>query len=140
MLTVIINKTMFRVREQECHKKVGFEMGRDAPTRVIFTGQRCQKAYRLNKFLASMRYPEVREAFNCDPDLEMERFGLSDHEKDLVRRRDYQGMLDHGAVIYAISKAATGLQTNLLAVGAKMRGETPETVAAWIKAGKNVVG
>ena len=115
-------------------------MARTVPSRVVFTGERCQRAYRLNNFLSSMRYAEVRGSFDSDPEQAMQQFGLSDHEKDLVRRRDYQGMLDHGAVIYAISKAATGLRTTLLAVGAKMRGETPEAVAAWISAGKNFTG
>jgi len=107
------------------------------PARVVFTGERCRDAYRLNGFLMSMRDEAARAAFAHDPEATMERLGLSEKERDLVRRRDYQGMLDHGAVIYAVGKASTAFDTTLLAIGAKMRGETPEAVAAWIASGKN---
>ena len=112
-------------------------MGSAIPSRVVFTGQRCRDAYRLNHFLVSMRDDKVREALERDPEKTMEEFGLNEHERDLVRRRDYQGMLDHGAVIYAVSKASTAFKTTLLAIGATMRGESAEAVAAWIASGKN---
>ena len=86
-----------------------------------------------------MRDPEIRASFDRDPEQLMDRCGLSEKERDLVRRRDYQGMLDHGAVIYAVSKASTAFRTNLLAIGAQMRGESPETVTAWIATGKNAL-
>ncbi len=112
-------------------------MATATPSRVVFTGERCRDAYRLNTFLVSMRDHETREAFERDPEATMQKFGLSEKERDLVRRRDFQGMLDHGAVIYAVSKASTAFRTTLLAIGAKMRGETPEAVAAWIASGSN---
>jgi len=112
-------------------------MANATPSRVVFTGERCRDAYCLNNFLMSMREAAMREAFERDPEQAMEKFGLSEKERDLVRRRDYQGMLDHGAVIYAVGKASSAFHTTLLAIGAQMRGETPEAVAAWIGSGKN---
>jgi protocatechuate 4,5-dioxygenase alpha subunit len=115
----------------------GGTMGSATPERIVFTGQRCRDAYRLNKFLMSMKDADVRASFERDSEKLMQDCGLNEQERDLVRRRDYQGMLDYGAVIYAVGKAATGFHTTLLAIGAQMRGEAPEAVAAWIAAGKN---
>ena len=112
-------------------------MGNAVPGRVVFTGERCRDAYRLNKFLISMRDPDLRVAFERDPEQAMEQFSLNERERDLVRRRDYQGMLDYGAVIYAVGKASTAFHTTLLGIGAKMRGEPTEAVAVWLAAGKN---
>jgi gallate dioxygenase len=112
-------------------------MDKTTPARIVFTGEKCRDAYRLNKFLVAMRDPGNRASFARDPERHMEQFGLLDRERDLVRRRDYQGMLDYGAVIYAVGKASTAFGTSLLGIGAQMRGEPLDTVTAWIAAGKN---
>jgi gallate dioxygenase len=126
---------------QKYRLRLNLEMGlRNAvPSRNVFTGERCRDAFRLNNFLASMRNSDLRELFHADPEKAMDRFALNERERDLIRKRDYQGMLDYGAVIYAISKAATAFRTTLLSVGAQMRGEPSESVVEWITSGKNAV-
>ena len=47
-------------------------------------------------------------------------------------------MLDYGCVIYAVGKASTAFGTSLLGIGAQMRGESVDTVTAWISTGRNV--
>ena len=61
----------------------------DLPGTHVFTGERSQQGYRLNKLAATLTKPVNREAFLADEDAYMSDFGLSDEEKHLVRRRDW---------------------------------------------------
>jgi len=88
------------------------------------TTERAQRGYRLTRFLTSMRDPAQRAQFAGEPERCMAAFGLSEFERDLVRRRDYDGMLDWGASNVAIGKASPALGTTLVERGAKGRGQT----------------
>ncbi len=101
-------------------------LGPVAPLRglVRMTAQRAQRGYRLTCFLTSMRDPATRAAFAADPQACMARAGLSDHERGLIERRDYDGMLEYGASNVAIGKASAALGTTLVARGAQGRGQS----------------
>ena len=88
------------------------------------TPERAQRGIGLTRFLTSMREPTQRAAFVRDAEACMAAFGLAEHERELVRRRDYEGMLDWGASNVAIGKASPALGTTLLERGAKGRGQT----------------
>lgn len=94
------------------------------------TTERAQRGYRLTQFLCSMRQPAQRAAFAADPEACMTQAALTCEERDMVRRRDYDAMLDHGASNVAIGKASTALGTTLVARGAQGRGQTPEAFIA----------
>jgi gallate dioxygenase len=100
------------------------------PARTVFTGENSRKSYRLMRFFIAMKSPAARAAFKADPEAQMAAAGLSEEESGLVRRRDYQGMLDYGASIYAIAKGGEALGTDLVKMGSQMRGETPEAFLA----------
>lgn len=102
------------------------DLGPIVPLRglVRMTPQRASRGYRLTCFLTSMRDPAARSAFCADPQASMAAFGLSEAECELVRRRDYDGMLDYGASNVAIGKASPALGTTLVERGAKGRGQT----------------
>lgn len=93
---------------------------------VRYDETRARRGYRLTCFLVSMRDPLKREAFTQDPAGTMTAAQLSDTEQALVLRRDYDGMLDYGASIYGIGKAGLALDTDLIEIGAKSRGEARE--------------
>ena len=93
---------------------------------VRYDETRARRGYRLTSFLVSLRYPVRRAAFAQDPVSAMTAAQLSDTEQDLVLRRDYDGMLDYGASIYGIGKAGLALETDLIGIGAKSRGEARE--------------
>jgi len=94
------------------------------------TTARAQRGFRLTQFLTSMREPESRALFADDPEHCMATFGLTEIERELVRRRDYDGMLDYGASNVAIGKASPSLGTTLVERGAKGRGQTVEQFIA----------
>ena len=70
----------------------------------LFTGERCAHSYRLNKMAMSFTDADNRERFKADEESYMETSGLSVEEKDLVRRRDWKGMMAYGASIYLVIK------------------------------------
>ena len=59
----------------------------------VFTGERSARSYRLNRMAMSFTSAENRAAFKADEDAYMTASGLSAEEKDLVRRRDWKGMM-----------------------------------------------
>ena len=70
----------------------------------LFTGERSARAYRLNKMAMSFTDPANRTKFQADEEAYMATSDLSEAEKNLVRRRDWKGMMDHGASIYLVIK------------------------------------
>jgi gallate dioxygenase len=101
-------------------------LGPVAPLRGLcrMTPERAQRGYRLSRFLSGMREHVRRSAFLADAEASMALFGLSERERDLVRRRDFDGMLDYGVSNVAIGKASPALGTTLVQRGAKGRGQT----------------
>ncbi len=86
-----------------------------------YTGERSQRGYLLTKFLVSMRDSVNRSEFERAPEAYMVKCGLSDIEREMISLRDYDGMLEYGASIYALGKASGALGTTLLEIGAKSR-------------------
>jgi protocatechuate 4,5-dioxygenase alpha subunit len=74
----------------------------------------------------SLCSPANREAFKRDEDAYMDRFSLSEEEKDLIRQRDFAGMIRAGMNIYFMLKIGSVTGTSLYRMGAQMRGETYE--------------
>jgi protocatechuate 4,5-dioxygenase, alpha chain len=103
---------------------------RPIPGTYPFTGERSRRGYRLNKFAMSMVSPEARAAFLSDESAYMQSMGLTGEEQDMVRRRDWAGMIRHGGNIYIILKVAGALGVTLLQMGAQMRGESLEQFMA----------
>jgi len=91
-----------------------------------FTIERSVGAYRLNRFLHALIVPEVRAAFLADPETEFERAGLSEVERDLVRRRDWRAMIHHGVIFFMLEKLAAVTGVSNLHIYAAMRGQSLE--------------
>lgn len=100
------------------------------PRRIAYTGEASRNGYRMSKFFVGLTEEANRAAFKSDPEAAMQRAGLSEFEKDLIRKRDFLGMLDHGVAIYALGKAGGSMGLSLLEIGARMRGETVEQFLA----------
>ena len=75
---------------------------------------------------AALCSPAEREAFKRDEEAFMERFGLTAEEKDLIRRRDFKGLVEHGMNIYFMLKIGSATGNSLYRMGAQMRGERYE--------------
>ena len=62
--------------------------------------------YRINRFLHDLIRPEHRDRFLDDPDGAFAEAGLSEEERDLIRRRDWRGLMHYGAIFFVLEKLA----------------------------------
>ena len=70
--------------------------------------------------------PAEREAFKRDQEAFMTRFSLTEEEKNLIRKRDFKGLIEAGMNIYAMLKIGSATGNSLYRMGAQMRGESYE--------------
>lgn len=89
-----------------------------------YTFERSRKGYNLNRFLHGLTVPAQREAFLRDEAVALRDAELSDVERQLVRERDWRGMIHHGVVFFVLEKLAAVVGQSNLHVYAAMRGET----------------
>jgi protocatechuate 4,5-dioxygenase, alpha chain len=94
------------------------------PDTSIFDLRLSRSGRRLNKMCAALCSPAEREAFKRDEEAFMTRFSLTEEEKNLIRKRDFKGMIEHGMNIYFMLKVGSVTGNNLYRMGAQMRGES----------------
>jgi len=96
------------------------------PGTYPFTLARSVKGYGLNRFLHGLVKPEFRAAFLADEEATFEAAGLPEVERDLVRRRDWRGLIQYGAIFFMLEKLGAVIGVSNLHIYAAMRGETLE--------------
>jgi len=100
------------------------------PDTTIFDLRHSQRGWRLNKLCGSLCRPENREAFKRDEEAYMALFSLTEKEKQLIRARDFAGMIAAGMNIYFMLKIGSVTGNSLYRMGAQMRGEKYEDFLA----------
>jgi gallate dioxygenase len=97
-----------KTRERAWHDYAGSE---DLKGTYPFTIERSVKGFRINHFLHSLTDPKVRKAFKADEEATLAAADLSDEERDLIRRRDWIGMIHYGVIFFMLEKlgAVTGV-------------------------------
>ena len=98
------------------------DLSLDSPSAFLFTGEICSKSYRLNKFAFDFKLPAVRERFARDAEALMTEYGLTEREKELVRARDWTGLVASGGHHFNVIKIAAAVGQSHLHVGAHMCG------------------
>jgi protocatechuate 4,5-dioxygenase, alpha chain len=96
----------------------------EIPGTIVFTGEQSSRGYRLNRMAMSLTDAANRQRFVADNEGYAHQMGLDDGETDMVRRRDWRAMLEHGASIYLIIKVAGALGVSLPQVGAQTAGRS----------------
>jgi gallate dioxygenase len=89
-----------------------------------FDLDRSVKNYRLNRFLHDMVIPEHRALFAADPEAAFDKAGLSEQERDMIRRRDWRALMQYGAIFFVLEKLAAVTGVSNLHVYAAMRGQS----------------
>jgi protocatechuate 4,5-dioxygenase, alpha chain len=103
---------------------------KEIPDTSIFDLRLSRRGIRLNKMCTALCSPAEREAFKRDEEAFMARFSLTETEKDLVRKRDFHGLIEAGMNIYAMLKIGSATGNSLYRMGAQMRGESYEEFLA----------
>jgi protocatechuate 4,5-dioxygenase alpha chain len=101
----------------------------------VFDGRRARQGYPLNDMCMSLNDAANREEFRRGVDGYMDRFGLSEEQRDAVRRRDWIKMLELGGNIYFLGKIAILDGLNMQQLGALQSGVTHEEFVEMMRNG-----
>ena len=112
-----------RHRQHVARQLAGIER---LPGTYPFTLERSVKAFRINDYLHRMVEPSHRETFLRDPEASFATAGLSEEERDLIRRRDWRGMIHYGVIFFMLEKLGAVTGVSNLHIYAAMRGQTLE--------------
>ncbi len=101
----------------------------DIPGTTVFDAQRSREGYWLNQFCMSLMKADNRAAFKADEAGYLDRFSMTQAQKQAILDRDWNRMIELGGNIYFTSKlgATDGLSFQQLA--AKMTGMTQQEYA-----------
>jgi len=102
----------------------------DIPGSYPLTHARSQANLRINSFLHDLVKPEHRARFVADFEALASERGLSDEEKDLIRKRKWIEMVRRGVSFFVLEKMAAVLGVSNPEVYAAFRGESLEQFLA----------
>jgi protocatechuate 4,5-dioxygenase alpha chain len=94
----------------------------EIPGTVIFDGTQAVKGYALNKMCYSLNRPENRAEFARDPDAYCRRYGVSDAQREAIRRRDVLALVEGGGNVYYLAKLAGVFGLGVQDIGAQQTG------------------
>ena len=97
---------------------------RAIPGTLVFDGDAAQAGYAINAMCYSFNTLENRQAFAADEEAYMERFHLTEAQKESVRNRDVLGMLAAGGNVYYLAKLAGIFGLGVQDLGALQTGMT----------------
>jgi len=113
----------------------------DLPGTIVFDADRARQGYHLNMFCMSMMKPENRAAFKANERAYLDRWPMTEEQKQVILRRDWNGMLAKGGNIYFTAKLAATDGLSFQQIAAKMSGSTQEEYAQMmIKGGRSIEG
>ncbi|WP_439137489.1 protocatechuate 4,5-dioxygenase subunit alpha [Planktotalea sp.] len=78
----------------------------DIPGTYVFDADRSREGYHLNMFCISMRQAKNREAMKEDPEAYLAKYPMTEEQRQAVRDRDWNRLLELGGNIYYTSKLA----------------------------------
>jgi len=90
----------------------------------VFDLERSARGLRLNRFLHGLTRQDKRKLFLDSPEEAMK--GLTEEEKQMVRRLDWKAMQDYGASFFCLEKLARSKGVSNPEMVAAFRGETLE--------------
>ena len=113
----------------------------DVPGTILFDAEQSRLGYHLNMFCMALMKPENREAFKADQRVFLDRYPMTEAQKQSVLDRDWNGMLALGGNIYFTSKIAATDGLSFQQIAAIMSGVSqPEYAAMMLAGGRSIEG
>lgn len=107
----------------------------DIPGTKVFTARRSRQGYYLHKFCMSLMQAANREEFKSDERGYLDRFAMTEDQKQAVLARDFNKLIELGGNMYFLVKiASTDGWSAQKAVGS-MTGMSPEEYATMMRDG-----
>ena len=107
----------------------------DIPGTWVFDAQRARKGYHLNAFFYSLMSHENREEFRADERKYLEKFPMTEAQREAVLKRDWNKLLELGGVSYAIVKLAFTDRKSYQFMASQMCGVTEQQYVDMMMAG-----
>jgi protocatechuate 4,5-dioxygenase, alpha chain len=107
----------------------------DIPGTFVFDAERAKEGYHLNMFCMSLMKDENRKAFKADEARYLDRFPLTQEQRDAILNRQYNRMLELGGNIYFTAKLGATDGHSFQHIAAIMTGSTQEDYAKMMLAG-----
>ncbi|MBB3211793.1 gallate dioxygenase [Herbaspirillum sp. Sphag1AN] len=89
-----------------------------------FSLQTSVRNYRINRYLYQLIQPAFRERFKHEPEATYDEAGLTDTERDMINRRDWQAMIRYGVIFFLLEKLGAVVGVSNLHIYAAMRGQS----------------
>ena len=113
----------------------------DIPGTVLFDAEQSRRGYHLNQFCMSLMKADNRAAFKADERGYLERWPMTEDQKQAVLDRDWNRMIALGGNIYFTSKIAATDGLSFQQIAAIMSGVTqPEYAEMMLKGGRSIEG
>jgi len=107
----------------------------DIPGTTVFTAKRARAGFHLNQFCMSLLKPENRDAFRADEQAYLDRWQLSEDQRQAVIARDYNALISLGGNFYFLYKIGATDGHSVQKVVGGMSGMTADEYAAMMVAG-----
>ena len=107
----------------------------DIPGTFVFDQERSRQGFGINMFCMSLMKDENRKAFKADEAKYLERFPMTQAQRDAILKRDYNRMLELGGNIYFTAKLGATDGHSFQHIAALMTGSTQEDYAKMMLAG-----
>jgi protocatechuate 4,5-dioxygenase alpha chain len=107
----------------------------DIPGTILFDAQRSRQGYHLNMFCMSLMKAENRAEFKANEAAYLQKFPMTDEQRQVILKRDWNGMLALGGNIYFTAKLAATDGLSFQHIAAIMTGSTQEQYAQMMASG-----
>lgn len=107
----------------------------DIPGTRVFTARRARKGYWLNQFCMSLMKAENRKGFKADQRAYLDKWPMTEAQKQAVLDRDYNRLIDEGGNIYFLAKIFFTDEISYQQAVGTMTGMSQEDYAAMMLAG-----
>ena len=113
----------------------------DIPGTFVFDADRSREGYHLNQFCISLRLQKNRDTFNTDEKRYLDKYPMTDKQRDAVINRDWNLLLELGGNIYYTSKLAANDGINFQNLAGRMTGMGVEAYREMmINGGRSIEG
>jgi protocatechuate 4,5-dioxygenase, alpha chain len=113
----------------------------DIPGTILFDANRSRQGYHLNMFCMSLMKADNRAAFKANEAGYLQRFAMTEPQRQAILRRDWNGMLEQGGNIYFTAKLAATDGLSFQHIAALMSGVSqPAYAQMMLDGGRSIVG
>jgi protocatechuate 4,5-dioxygenase, alpha chain len=107
----------------------------DIPGTTIFDADQARQGYWLNQFCMSLMKPENRAEFKADERKYLDKYAMTEAQKQALLKRDFNAAIQLGGNIYFLAKLGFTDERNFQQMAGSMTGMTEDEYKAMMVSG-----